>query len=309
MRLALNFHAPAIEQMLEQRAPTVELVRVPSGGIPDIAADALLTPLAGTQALVRLLPACRGLKWVHVFGTGVDGFPFDMVRGFRLSCSRGASAAAMAEWVMAMMLAVEKRLPEVWLHAPPERWGAADLGGLAGRTLGLLGFGAVGQELARRALAFDMRVLAKVRTHRSSPVAGVLFAQTLDQVLQEAEHLVLALPATAESRGLLDAERLARTRPGVHLVNVARACVLDQEALRSLLDQGHIARASLDVVDPEPLPAGHWLYTHPRVRLSPHVSWSAPGTVERMLEMFLCNLDAFAHGRPLQGVVDVAAGY
>ena len=104
-------------------------------------------------------------------------------------------------------------------------------------------------------------------------------------------------------------ERLALTKPGVHLVNVARAGLIDQDALQPLLDCGHIASASLDVVDPEPLPAGHWLYAHPRVRLSPHVSWSAPGMVERMLAVFLRNLEAFAQGRPLEGVVDVVAGY
>lgn len=120
---------------------------------------------------------------------------------------------------------------------------------------------------------------------------------------------MLALPATAESRGLLDTERLALTKPGVHLVNVARAGLVDQEALRLLLDQDHVAMASLDVVDPEPLPAGHWLYAHPRVRLSPHVSWSAPGMVERMLAVFMRNMAAFAQGQPLEGVVDVAAGY
>jgi phosphoglycerate dehydrogenase-like enzyme len=129
--------------------------------------------------------------------------------------------------------------------------------------LGLLGCGAIGQAIARRALAFDMRIVAKVRQHRLSPMAGVELVASLDQVLGEADHLVLALPVTAESRGLLDAEPLALIKPGVHLVSVARSGLIDQDALRPLLDRGHIATASLDVVDPEPLLAGHWLYTHP----------------------------------------------
>ncbi len=309
MRLALNFQAPAIEEALRRHAPGLELVKVAATGAPVGPVDALLTPLLGTQSLTHLLPACQGLKWVHIFGTGADTFPFDLAAELQVSCSRGASAVGIAEWVLAMMLCFEKRLPKTWVSAPPAQWFMADLGGLEGKTLGLLGFGAIGQTIARRALAFDMQVVAKVRQHRPSSMKGVEFVGTLDQVLREADHLVLALPATAESRGLLNSERLALAKPGVHLVNVARAGLVDQEALRPLLDQGHVAMASLDVVDPEPLPAGHWLYTHPRVHLSPHVSWSAPGMVERMLGVFLRNLESFGHGRPLEGLVDAAAGY
>ncbi len=309
MRLALNFQAPTIEAALRRHMPGLELVTVAATGAPAGPVDALLTPLSGTRSLAQLLPACQGLKWVHIFGTGADTFPFDLAAGLQVSCSRGASAVGIAEWVLAMMLCFEKRLPQTWVSAPPAQWFMADLGGLEGKTLGLLGFGAIGQAIARRGLAFDMRVVAKVRQHRPSPMPGVEFVGALDQLLRQADHLVLALPATAESRGLLDTERLALTKPGVHLVNVARAGLVDQEALRLLLDQDHVAMASLDVVDPEPLPAGHWLYAHPRVRLSPHVSWSAPGMVERMLAVFMRNMAAFAQGQPLEGVVDVAAGY
>ena len=309
MRVALNFQAPTIDAMLQGRMPALELVQVSTQGAPDGEVTALLTPLVGTQTLDELLPSCQGLKWVHILGAGADTFPFALAEGIQVSCSKGASAVAIAEWTLAMMLCFEKKLPQCWVSEPPARWFLAELGSLEGKTLGLLGFGAIGQEVARRAQAFGMRVLAKVRSHRPSPVAGVTFVDSLEQVLREADHLVLALPATAESRGLLDAELLAHTKPGVHLVNVARASLIDQEALRPLLDRGHIAQASLDVVEPEPLPSSHWLYGHPRVRLSPHVSWSAPGTVDRMLGAFLHNLDAFVSGRPLTGVVDVAAGY
>jgi phosphoglycerate dehydrogenase-like enzyme len=98
-------------------------------------------------------------------------------------------------------------------------------------------------------------------------------------------------------------------KSGVHLVNIARGTLVDQEALRVALEDGRVARASLDVVDPEPLPEGHWLYSHPRVRLSPHVSWSAPGTIERTIELFVDNLRRWREGRPLHGAVDPVAGY
>jgi phosphoglycerate dehydrogenase-like enzyme len=194
MRLALNFQALAIEGVLQRHMPGLELVEVTATAAPVGPVDALLTPLVGTQSLARLLPTCQGLRWVHIFGTGADTFPFDLAAGLRVSCSRGASAVGIAEWVLAMMLCFEKQLPKTWVTAPSAQLFKADLGSLEGKTLGLLGFGAVGQAL-------------------------------------------------------------------------------------------------------------------PRVRLSPHVSWSAPGTVERMLAFFLRNLGAFAQGKPLEGVVDVAAGY
>jgi phosphoglycerate dehydrogenase-like enzyme len=216
----------------------------------------------------------------------------------------------IAEWTLAMMLSFEKKLPDSWVSSQPDDWFTArELGTLSHRTLGLVGFGAIGQQIAKRALAFDMRVLAKVRTYRESPVAGVELLEDLDELLQQADHLVLALPATPESEQLINARALAQTKKGVHIVNVARASILDQAALQPLLDSGHVAMASLDVVSPEPLPDGHWLYSHPRVRLSPHTSWSSPEVMANMMNSFLMNLQAYAQGEALAGVVDIGAGY
>ena len=309
MRLALNFNAPEIEKMLAQRAPGLEICRVTRAGAADWRADVVLTPMSGSVELTELLGKCRGLRWLHVLGTGVDNFPFELAGGRLITCSRGATAVPIAEWVMAMMLTFEKQLPASWVTAPRAEWSKASLGTLDGRTLGLLGFGTIGREVATRAVAFGMRLLAKVRRHRPSPVAGVDFVQDLDAILRESDHLVLALPATRASRGMLGASNLSKLKTGVHLVNVARAGVLDQEALKVMLDAGHVAMASLDVVEAEPPPAGHWLYGHPQVRLSPHVSWSGPRVVEDMMAMFFCNLDAFGRGEPLEGRVDPSAGY
>jgi phosphoglycerate dehydrogenase-like enzyme len=95
----------------------------------------------------------------------------------------------------------------------------------------------------------------------------------------------------------------------VHLVNIARGSLIDQDALRVALDRGWVALASLDVTEPEPLPAGHWLYTHPKVRLSPHISWSMPDASSILVATFVDNLRRYERGEPLEGVVDVAAGY
>jgi phosphoglycerate dehydrogenase-like enzyme len=120
---------------------------------------------------------------------------------------------------------------------------------------------------------------------------------------------VVAAPATARTQHLLDADAFAKVKPGVHLVNIARGALVDQDALRSALDDGRVAVATLDTVDPEPLPAGHWMYDHPQVRLSAHVSWYTPELLGRALEQFADNLDRYVAGQPLQDVVDPVEGY
>ncbi|HEV8064330.1 MAG TPA: NAD(P)-dependent oxidoreductase [Acidimicrobiales bacterium] len=245
---------------------------------------------------------------VHVLGTGVDKFPFDLLGDRALACSRGASAVAISEFVLASMLAFEKRLPDTWLSEPPEHWNLSLLSGLSGKTLGIVGLGAIGQETVRRAMPFGMRILGYRRTDTPGP-PGVELTADLKEVLTNSDHLVLAVPATPATKGLIGTAEFSLMRKGVHLVNIARGSLVDQDALRTALDDGTVALASLDVADPEPVPAGHWLYTHPQVHLSAHVSWGGPETLRRTVEMFALNVDAYWSGRPLIGLVDVAEGY
>lgn len=278
------------------------------GALPaDARGEVLLAPTWGAANLAEAMT--RGVRWVHTYGTGVDRFPFEALGDAQLTCSRGASAVPIAEWALAMLLACEKQLPARWISAPPEHWNMAALGTLQGRQLALLGFGGIGRAVAERALAFGMRVGALVRNARPSPMAGVRFARDLGELVADADHLVLAAPLTPATRGLVGREVFARCKPGLHLVNVARGGLVDPDALREALDSGRVARASLDAVEPEPLPEGHWLYTHPRVRLSAHVSWSSPTALDEILDPFLDNLARFRAGGELFGRVDAEAGY
>ena len=120
---------------------------------------------------------------------------------------------------------------------------------------------------------------------------------------------MVAASSTPATHHLIDTARLAHAKPSLHLINIARGGLIDQEALRSALDDGRLACASLDVCDPEPLPEGHWLYSHPRVRLSPHISWSMPGALGALYDSFRHNLRRYLADQPLEGVVDVEQGY
>jgi phosphoglycerate dehydrogenase-like enzyme len=278
------------------------------GPLPqDLTGEVLLTLTLGTPNLAEVLE--RGVRWVHAYGTGVDSFPFELLKGIPLSCSRGASAPAISEWVIAVMLAAEKRLPQSWISEPPERWNLAELGSLDGRTLGLVGFGGIAQAVARRALPFGMRVRALRRTRAPSPVEEVEIVTSLEALLADADHVVIAAPETPATRHLFDDAAFAALKPGAHLVNIARGGLVDQAALRRALDAGTVELASLDCVDPEPLPEGHWLYHHPRVRLSAHISWSAPGAHEGLMVPFVENLGRYRRGEALRYLVDPREGY
>jgi phosphoglycerate dehydrogenase-like enzyme len=124
-----------------------------------------------------------------------------------------------------------------------------------------------------------------------------------------ADHLVLAAPATARTRHLIGRQALTTVRPGVHLVNIARGWLVDLDALLEALNDGRVARASLDVTEPEPLPADHPLWAHPNVRISPHLSYKRPDLMDRIIGVFVDNLRRYLRGEPLKGVVDPVEGY
>jgi phosphoglycerate dehydrogenase-like enzyme len=219
----------------------------------------------------------RGVRWVHNFGTGVDKFPFELLHDDQvLTCSRGAGAGPISEWVITQMLAFEKKLPQSWITDVPEGgWNQAELGTLKDRHVGIIGFGGIGEAVARRALPFG----SIVQAYRRRPLPtdlDVMIVDDLQAMAEWCDHLVVTAPATPETHHLVGPSVLEVLGPGAHLVNIARGELIDQDALRPALDDGRVALASLDTVTPEPLPEGHWLYAHPQVHLSPHISWSSP---------------------------------
>ncbi len=284
-------------------------VRVSTVDAPVLDAEAVVTLLDDHSRAQLEATLSDSVQWVHVFAAGVDGFPFELLGDRVLTCSRGASAVAIAEFTLAVMLAFEKQLPGSWIDGPPGEWGRANLGGLAGKTLALVGLGAIGTEVARRALAFDMDVVAVRRTSAPPPIDGIEMTSALHDALARADHVVVAAAATGATHHLLDDEAFDALKPAAHVVNISRGSLVDQDALLRAIDRGAVAQASLDVTDPEPLPAGHPLYAHPNVRISPHISWSSADTVRRTIEIFVDNLARWRAGDPLAGRVDPSAGY
>lgn len=302
----LNELGPDAGAKIRAAVPEAETIDLSFEGPPDDI-EVMFGGIKSGVLAVEKVP--DSVRWIALASTGIDQAQPDLFDNERVvTCARGASAVPIAEFVLAEMLAFEKRIPEIWLQEPPEHWNLKSLGTLWGRTLGLVGLGGIGLEVARRALPFDMRVLATRRSNAPSSMGGVEIVD-LGTMLTEADHVVLAAPATARTAHLIGTEAFSKMKPGVHLVNIARGTLIDQDALRVALDDGRVAMASLDVCDPEPLPAGHWLYEHPQVRLSAHVSWASPQWMERSVDGFVANLQRYVAGERLEGVVDPAEGY
>ncbi len=297
IRIAQQF-GPDIGERLRARLPQCEIVDTPMGpGGWHPSFDVLLSgPTKSWKGQPRPSGWPGRLRWMQLPSTGVDAYPDWVFDVPAVSTAPGLNAPAIAEFVLASMLAREKRFPAAWVQSR-DGWSAPPMGTLRGKTLALAGIGAIGTAVARHALALGMQVVA-LRRSTSRPMEGVSVVHDIMSLAPLADHLVLCLPSTPETQHIVDARFLAACRPGVHIVNVARGTLIDQKALLAALDKDPTATASLDVTDPEPLPAGHALYQHPRVWLSPHVAWNSPDTLPRLLDLFAEQFARFSSGQP-----------
>ncbi len=248
------------------------------------------------------------VKWVYSASVGLDFYPAWVLDAPLVTCGRGVASEEIADYVIAAIYTQAKNLALVQARQPSD-WQPVPLGRVGGTTLGIIGLGAIGAAVARRALALDMRVTAVRRRRLPSPVAGVEIFDTLPAVVASADHLLLALPGTDATRGMIDAAVLERVKASAHLINVGRGSVLDQDALVAALNARRLGFATLDVTEPEPLPVGHRLWNHPRVRLTPHVSSNYTVVRQLLMKKITADLELFIRGEPPSDIVDTAAGY
>lgn len=307
-------HDEAVNALLRQRLPEYNIVAI-APGVPEAVpagANILLTrPFikpGAEQPPARPAGWPFDLQWVHLTSSGIDAYPAWLFDGPQVSSARGTSAVAVAEFALAAVIAAAKQFPEVWITSA-EQWRPTSLQLVSGSVLGIVGFGAIGSALAVRAQALGLRVLALNHSAKPFDVPNVERAASLEQLFAESDHVVLAAPATAATKHLVNARLLAHAKPGLHLVNIARGSLIDEQALIEALDDGRLSRATLDVTSVEPAPAGHPFYSHPRVRLSPHVSPSNAGLWGNIVEQFVQNLARFHQQLPLHDRVDYQRGY
>ena len=319
-RVFAFLHPLADEHAARFRAalPEVEFLVPAARGLPEgiALAHGAATAWNGPP-LEAILAASPHLEWLHQRGAGIDGIARPVLEASRIVLTNGSGnhAPNIAEHVLAMMLAFARRLPELVRAQVDARWAPPDphaVFELSGQALLVVGTGAIGTALGERAAALGMRVAGVRRAVTGDVLPGfdrVRPMAELDAALAEADHVVIALPLTQETRHLFDAPRLARMRRGAYLYNVGRGGIVDQAALIEALERGQLAGAGLDVTDPEPLPPESPLWRAPNVLITAHSSGLTPRSLERYHALLLENLRRWVAGEALLNVVDKHLGY
>jgi len=286
----------------------VELATVPRDPDehPDLARVEVLVPPYRSSVL-DALPDMSALRLVQALESGVDWLLPHVPAGITVCNSRGAHDAAVAEWVLGVVLAMQRKLPEhldaqrqaLWRNVVRrDEWQPPFAGDLEGSTVLIVGHGSIGAAVERRLGPFGVDVLRVARRERP----GVQKVSELPGLLPRADVVVVLVPLSPETEGLIGAEEIGAMRPGALLVNAGRGRLVDQEALTEALYEERI-RAALDVADPEPLPADHRLWSAPHLLLTPHMAGDTPRRFRRSWQFAGEQVERLLAGRPLENVV------
>ncbi len=315
--IGVDIWADAVDAV-KARFPDIDVVLEPD-------AEKVVVQLADADAYTgfRLTPEqldqAPKLKWVHSLSAGVEQWLGAGIeeRGLLLTNSSGVHATNIAEHVFAMLLAFARQLPVLLESQRRHQWRDNETFGthifeLDGQKMIIVGTGAIGAAVAKRAKVFGMSTVG-VRRHPSrEAVAHVDEQIAFDDMrahLGEADHVVICLPMTAETRGLFSADVIGAMKPGAYFFNIGRGGIVDQDALIAALRSGHLGGAGLDVTTPEPLPADSPLWDAPNTIITAHTSGNTPKYGERALGLFGDILERLRNGQEPLNVVDPQAGY
>lgn len=305
------------EAAAREIVPNIEVVNASRDTLLDVVTDADIligSPGALWEDVLKVSPK---LRWVHVSSAGVDRLvcPAFLESDVTVTCAKGdVVGPLLAEHAFALMLALTRGIA---LCVRDGRWNRreGDAGKkvfeVGGKTLGLVGFGGVGQHLARMGHAFNMDVIALRRkaVGDEPDYVTVWGNERFDDLLAKADVVVVSVPDTPDTRGMFDREAFAKMKKSAFLVTVGRGNTVDTDALVEALENGEIAGAGLDVVDPEPLPDEHPLWQMRNVIITPHIAGNAPERAGRNRALILDNLKRFAQGEALASAVDKSVGY
>ncbi len=332
--LSARYRSRDLER-IRAAAPGARLVTVSVEGLADGPLEDVEVMLRGwlsSDAFDRLLARAPHLAWVHSATSGVERAltPASRERGLVVTNARGVFSRPIAEYVLMMILAVSRRLPQLLELQRERTWQPLEGTELRDVTVGIVGLGSIGRAVGALATAFGCRVVAirrrpdgddsgrgdreevadaDERSFGEVMVDRVGGPDTLPELLGESDFIVLAAPLTPETEDMMNAETLAMVKPGAWLINVARGRLIDERALLRALRDGPLGGAVLDTFRDEPLPPMSSFYDLPNVIVTPHTAWSSGRVLDRSVELFCDNLRRFAKGEPLLNVVDPAAGY
>jgi phosphoglycerate dehydrogenase-like enzyme len=268
--------------------------------LPDSAdeVEVVVLPFGVADAQMQGLATLPRLRLIQLLSAGAErAIPF-VPPGVTLANARGAHDPAVAEWIMAVILAEVRHLPKYMAAQQAERWEHDAARPLGGQIILIVGYGSIGEVTERMLAPMDVNVKRVARTARE----GVSSMDDLPSLLPNADVVLLLVPVTPATTKMVDEAFLARMKDGALLVNAARGSIVDTDALLKELTAGRLL-AALDVTDPEPLPAGHPLWSAPGLLLTPHVGGATTDAMERALAIAKDQLARYAAGEPLINVV------
>jgi phosphoglycerate dehydrogenase-like enzyme len=286
-------------------------------------ADGLADALDGADVLYQwhsFSPALRenwgaasSLRWVHATAAGVSQLMFDelVASDITYTNSRGVLSRAIAEFALGFVLDMAKDAQGSFRLQQQQRWQHRVTRKIHGQSVLVVGTGSIGRETARlfRAVGMDVDGAARAGRPGDCDFGRIHSSADLIEVVHGYDYLVLAAPLTDDTRGLVNADVLAAMKPSAHLINVGRGELVSTGALTEALASGSIAGAALDVVHPEPLPAGHALWNMDNVIITPHMSGDSEDYLDDLGKLFVDNLKRYCSGQPLENVVDKALGF
>jgi phosphoglycerate dehydrogenase-like enzyme len=321
--LRVGYPANLLPELLREFPEGIELIPVSDKIDDDVEIDVWIPDPYPARA-VRAWPHLRGVRLVLSMLAGTDWISGVVGPHVTICNAHNAHNASTAEWALAAILAMLKRFPLFldiqhsgnWRRRNEASAAYAAITGdarphhpqvmiedLNGKTVLIVGYGAIGKEIERMLAPFHVEVMRVARSARQNP--DVHAVSSLDDLLPRADVVVLILPHTPESHHLIDRPQIARMRQGALLVNAARGAIVHTEALIEALQAGRI-RAALDVTDPEPLPEGHPLWSCPNLLITPHIGATTPSFAGNALRVVAAELRRYMNNEPLQNVVQAA---
>lgn len=310
---------PILMETIRKRWPAMRVVHLPDfEGLPEQLPDTDI--FVGASLRPEQFALAKQLKWIHSTAAGVSQFMYPDLRASRIvmTNAKGIFSVPMAEHTMGMMLALARNLPDTVRLQDKEQWGQQvlwnqyqQLAELNGQLLLIVGYGSIGQEVARRARAFNMRVWGVTRSgHGDTTLAErIVPTERLDTVLPEADYVLCVVPDTADTHHLIGQTQLSKMKSSARLLNIGRGTAIDEDALLQALKAGTIAGAAIDVAVTEPLPPESPLWTAPRLLITPHVSGASSLMWERETALLASLLEKWFAGEELFNRVDLSRGY
>ncbi|SFS55719.1 D-2-hydroxyacid dehydrogenase [Paenibacillus sp. BC26] len=290
-------------QRIREAAPGFKLVfggDADEQGMSAHLAEAEIVAGWDDQAAASALRPGTSLRWVQAWGAGVEQMPFEAfaAHGVTLTNASGVHANGISETVLGMMLSFTRKLHLTMRNQVEKKWDwLGGLGEIHGKVLGIVGVGAIGEELARLAQVFHMRVLGVRNSGKPSPFVDQMYGSDgLDTVLQESDYVVVTLPITKDTHHLFDLAKFKQMKPSAFFVNIGRGQTVVTEDMVEALQSGIIAGAGLDVFEQEPLPAAHPLWELENVILTPHNSGNSIYYTDRAVDILVHNLGVYLRG-------------